>query len=54
MAKKIEIQTMAQHEHEWRNINISKIKFNDDAIIMAGPIRILVDGETVYEVGVEE
>ena len=54
MVKKIEIQTMAQHEHEWRNIHISEIRFNDDSVYMAGPIRILVDGNIVYEVGVEE
>ena len=54
MAKKIEIQTIAQHEHEWRNIHLSEVKYNDDAIVMGGPIRILVDGENVYEIGIEE
>jgi len=54
MAKTIEIQTIAQHEHEWRNIHLSEVKYNDDAIVMGGPIRILVDGENVYEIGIEE
>lgn len=54
MTKKVEIQTINQGSHEWRNIHLSEVKFNDDALIMGGPIRILVDGESVYETGTEK
>lgn len=44
----VEIQQYDGDRADWKNIRLSKIRFNDDGAVVAPKFRILVDGEVVY------
>lgn len=48
MIHEIEVQRLDPDKNEFRNIDLSRIQYNGEAIVVAGKIRILVNKEVVY------
>ena len=53
-ARKVEIQKYDHDALDWKPLPLSDVKFNDDALIIGGPFRILVNGKSVFTTMTED